>query len=69
MIAPRDYTGEIVILMGETEEAARRNFQSVTVAATLDNPYAYRYENRPILLCRGLTWDLQKGWPRVKNWR
>ncbi len=66
---PRDYTGEIMILMGEPEEDARDDFESVTVAATLNNPYAYRYENRPILLCRGLKWDLQKGWPRVKNWR
>ena len=66
---PRDYTGEIMILMGEEEEAARKHFESVTVAATLNNPYAYRYENRPILLCRGLKWDLQKGWPSVKKWR
>lgn len=66
---PRHYTGEIVILLGETEEGARKHFESVTVAATLNNPHAYRYENRPILLCRGLKWDLQKGWPSVKNWR
>lgn len=66
---PRDYTGEIVILLGEDEDDARKNFDSVTIAATLNNPYAYRYENRPILLCRGLKWDLQKGWPRVKKWR
>ncbi|HKR22569.1 MAG TPA: hypothetical protein VJS17_08245, partial [Pyrinomonadaceae bacterium] len=66
---PRDYTGEIVILLGEDEDDARENFESVTVAATLNNPYAYRYENRPILLCRGLKWDLQKGWPQVKIWR
>ncbi len=66
---PRDYTGEIVILLGEEENAARKHFESVTVAATLNNPYAYRYENRPVLLCRGLKWDLQTGWPNVKKWR
>jgi hypothetical protein len=66
---PRNYTGEIVILLGDTEEGARKAFESVTVAATLNNPYAYRYENRPILLCRGLKWDLQKEWLRVKHWR
>ena len=66
---PRDYTGEIVIVLGDVESAAREHFNSVTVAATLNNPYAYRYENRPILLCRGLKWDLQKEWSRVKNWR
>jgi hypothetical protein len=66
---PRQYTGDIVILLGSTEREAREQFESVTVAATLDNPYAYRYENRPILLCRGLKWDLQTGWSKVKNWR
>lgn len=66
---PRDYTGEIMILMGEQETEARKHFESVTVAATLNNPYAYRYENRPILLCRRLKWDLQTEWTRVKKWR
>jgi hypothetical protein len=66
---PRHYTGEIMILMGEQESEARKHFESVTVAATLNNPYAYRYENRPVLLCRHLKWDLQTGWPRVKKWR
>jgi len=66
---PRHYTGDIVILLGGLESEARQQFESVTVAATLQNPYAYRYENRPILVCRGLKWDLQKDWARVKSWR
>ena len=66
---PRQYTGDIVILLGSTEREAREQFESVTIAATLENPYAYRYENRPILLCRGLKWNLQTGWSQVKNWR
>ena len=66
---PRHYTGDIVILLGEDEDDARENFESVTVAATLNNPYAYRYENGPILLCRGLKWNLQNEWVRVKKWR
>jgi hypothetical protein len=66
---PRHYTGDIVILLGEEEREAHKHFDSVTVAATLNNPYAYRYENRPILLCRGLKWNLQTEWSRVKKWR
>lgn len=66
---PRNYTGEIVILVGEDESDARKEFDSVTVAATQQNPYAFWYETQPILLCRGLKWNLQTGWPRVKNWR
>jgi len=66
---PRSYTGEIVILVGEPESGARKEFSSVEVGATLDIPYAYFYETRPILLCRGLKGNLQAVWPRVKNWR
>ena len=66
---PRNYTGEIVIVLGDEESDAQEHFDSVTVAATLNNPYAYRYENLPILLCRGLKWNLQTEWSRVKNWR
>ncbi len=66
---PRDYTGEIMIVLGDEESDALEHFNSVTVAATLNNPYAYRYENFPILLCRGLKWNLQTEWSRVKNWR
>jgi hypothetical protein len=39
-----------VILLGlQPKREAREQFESVTIAATLENPYAYRYENRPIL--------------------
>ena len=66
---PRNYNGDIVIVLGDEEDDAREHFDSVTVAATLNNPYAYRYENLPVLLCRGLKWNLQTEWSRVKNWR
>ncbi len=66
---PRNYTGESVILVGADESDARREFDFVTVAATQHNPYALWYETQPILLCRGLKWNLQTGWSRVKNWR
>ena len=66
---PRKYTGEIVILIGRSEDDVRDQFASVEVAATLHNPYALWYENQPILLCRGLKSNLQEIWPRVKYWR
>ena len=66
---PRDYTGEIVIVVGQPEDDVRKYFASVEAAATVNVPYAYAYETRPILLCRGLKGNLQTLWPRVKNWR
>ena len=66
---PRNYTGEIVILVGGDEKEVRPQFASVRVAATQGNPYVFWYERQPILLCRGLKWNLQTGWPQVKIWR
>lgn len=66
---PRNYTGEIVIVVGESEADVQNEFASVQIAATQSTPYALWYENQPILLCRGLKWNLQSGWSRVKHWR
>jgi Dolichyl-phosphate-mannose-protein mannosyltransferase len=66
---PRNYTGEIVIVVGGNEREAREQFDSVSVAATQENRYAFWYETQPILLCRGLKTDLRTIWPRVKKWR
>ena len=65
---PRDYTGEVVIRVGDRLERAQQHFDSVTVAATLDNPYTLFYEKRPILLCRHLKQSLQSIWPDQKSW-
>jgi Dolichyl-phosphate-mannose-protein mannosyltransferase len=66
---PRNYTGEIVIVLGSSNaDNDRAVFESVEVAAKLNNPYAMRFENRAILLCRGLKWNLQTEWARVKHW-
>ncbi len=66
---PRDYTGEIVLVMGSTVERERKHFESVEVAATFDNPYIYPWERRPILICRGSKiGTFQQAWPKLKNW-
>src|SRR5262249_30868931 len=66
---PRDYTAEIVILVGPAHiEDATPYFQSVEVAAEVNHPYAIPTENRPILLARGLKTNLQELWPKLKKW-
>ena len=66
---PRDYTGEIVIVIGSMPEGERRNFEQVEVAATFDNPHGYPWERRPILICRHLKeGTLLQLWPRLKHW-
>jgi len=65
---PRGYTGEIVIRVGATIEDVGSSYESVAVAATIENPYALYYETRPILLCRGRKENYQTQWDNVKKW-
>jgi hypothetical protein len=66
---PRQYTGEIMILVGSANiDEARPQFASVEAVPTLSNPYAMPHEQHPILLARGLKADLPKIWPSLKNW-
>lgn len=65
---PRRYTGACVIVLGDTLEDAARWFESCEAAAELHHPYARPSENRPVLLCRGMKYDLKDAWPQLKNW-
>jgi hypothetical protein len=65
---PRNYDGEIVIRMGTELKDARASYETVSVAATLDNPYGMPHERKPILLCWHRKKNLQTDWPDIKNW-
>jgi len=66
---PRNYTGEIMIVLGSSDpDNDRKFFKDVQVAAELHNAYAIPSERRPILLCRGLKQNLQTLWPDLKHW-
>ncbi len=65
---PRDCTGKVLILLGDRPEELRGRCESLEVAAELYHPYAIQFENRPVIVCRGLRADLRKVWPRLKKW-
>jgi hypothetical protein len=66
---PRGYTGEVVIVLGDTKEALERKFESVQEAATVSNPYSMRSQNFTIYVCRKPKgWTLRDIWPRLKSW-
>jgi hypothetical protein len=66
---PRNYTGEIVIVLGSSDpDNDRQFFKDVQVVADLNNAYSVPSERRAILLCRGLKENLQTLWPRLKDW-
>ena len=65
---PRDYTGNVVIVLGSDGEGDREHFKTVEVAGQTFHPYSRRDEHFPILLCRGLNQNLQTIWPNLKKW-
>ncbi|HLK32252.1 MAG TPA: glycosyltransferase family 39 protein [Terriglobales bacterium] len=66
---PRNYTGEIMIVLGDEPASLQRWCNSVEVAApSTDPPYGAVFERHPVLLCRGLKANLQQVWPQLKDW-
>ena len=65
---PHGYTGESLIVLGDNEETLKRECDSVTQIAMLDDKYARRDELGPVFHCRGLKWNLTEMWPRLKKW-
>ena len=64
---PRNYTGEIMIVLGSDGRGDREHFQSVEVAGRAYNPFSRLDERYNIFLCRGLKWDFKDVWPRIKK--
>ncbi|HET9100035.1 MAG TPA: glycosyltransferase family 39 protein [Acidobacteriaceae bacterium] len=65
---PREYTGALLIVVGETKSDLEKYCGSVKQVGTVDNPLAMPYENGPIYLCRGGEVPLSAYWPNVKTW-
>jgi hypothetical protein len=65
---PRGYTGEVMIVLGDTPEDLQRWCGSVEVAAVLHPAYARPRESWSVLVCRQLKMPLQQAWPLIKNW-
>jgi hypothetical protein len=64
---PRDYTGEIMIILRTDGSGDRQHFASVVKAGRVDNRYARRDECFDIYLCRGLNEDLRTLWPSLQT--
>ena len=64
----RNYTGDVVIVLGSDGRGDREHFKSVEVAGRADDPYSRLDERYDIFLCRGLTWDFKTIWSKMKKW-
>lgn len=65
---PRDYTGEVLILLGSSRESAEKNCNRVEEAAAVSHPYTMSYENYKILVCRDAKKPLPEIWSSLKYW-
>ena len=66
---PRDYTGELIIVLGGALKDKQEVFDSVEVAGVSTAEYCMPYENNlAIYVCRNLKVPLKEFWPRLKEY-
>jgi hypothetical protein len=67
---PRDWTGEVVLVLDTDYEDERKLFASVQdLGQIVSSPWAMPFERRThIFLCRDLKAGVQEFWPRAKKW-
>lgn len=65
---PHHYDGSTVIVLGSDGRGDRQHFQSVIAAGQVTDPWSRQDEHFTLWLCRGLKWNLQAIWPRLKKW-
>ncbi len=66
---PRNYDGELVIILGGDLKGKTDKFESVTIADTVRSAYAMPYENNlAIYVCRNLKIPLKDLWPKLKHY-
>ncbi|MEP6902357.1 MAG: glycosyltransferase family 39 protein [Actinomycetota bacterium] len=65
---PRQYSGEVLILLGAAKEDAEKNCESTEEKTEVNNQYSDSYEKYKILICRKTKKPLPEIWPSLKHW-
>jgi hypothetical protein len=66
---PRGYTGECMLVLGDTAEVLEEKFDSVEKVATVYHPYSLPYRHFDVYLCRRPKFGtLAQVWPKLKHW-
>ena len=68
MWGPGDFEGDTLIWLQWDPDSLRDRCTSVEVVGEHHHPWGMAEENRPILLCRGLTPPLSEQWPGLRHW-
>jgi len=65
---PRDYTGDVMLVLGSNGRGDREHFRSVEPAGKVGTEYSRRDEHFTIWICKGLLLgNLKDVWPRLKK--
>ena len=65
---PREYTGEVLILLGASKEKAEKSCESVEEKTEVNFAYAESYEKYHIIICRQTKKPLPEIWQSLKFW-
>lgn len=65
---PREYTGEVLIVLGDRRESAGKVCRSVEEREEVNHPLSMREEKYKILICRGTKEPLPALWPKLRLW-
>jgi len=67
---PGEYTGEIMLVMGDRRDRLEQRFASVEKVGEVGHPYAIASQHWELFIFRGPKgWtNLQEIWPKLKNW-
>lgn len=65
---PREYTGEIMIILGSSRQSAEKHCNRVEEVAEVSHPYTMSYENYKIIVCRETKKPLPEVWTSLKYW-
>jgi hypothetical protein len=65
---PREFTGDVLVVLQASREDLERRCASVEEAGRHFHPWGMAEENRSIWVCRGLKTPLPELWPELKHW-
>ncbi len=66
---PRGFSGQCLMVMGNTPERLGELFERVEKVGTVNHPLSMPYQHFDVYLCRGEKFGtLEKVWPKIKRW-
>jgi hypothetical protein len=65
---PREYTGEVTMILDDHRERLEELFGNVQLAGHVSHPYSMPYQHFDVWVCRQPRQSLQALWPQIKKY-